>query len=618
MKNRKFIYYLPYAIVAIFMFSLFYNSFSNSYTKELTYNEFNTILKTNKVSDVEVEVANNLITVKGIYTEEDKKIVFNSKIPNNEIEVTALINHLKESKVTFKDGSGTSIVEIFLVNILPIGLFMFAGWFLLRNISGNNKQAFDFTESKAKLEKNIKIRFSDVAGCEEEKEELKEIIDYLKNPKKFIDMGAHIPRGILMVGSPGTGKTLLAKAVAGESHVPFYSISGSDFMELFVGVGASRVRKMFEKAKSNAPSILFIDEIDTIGRQRGTGLGGGHDEREQTLNQLLVEMDGIGNNYGVIIIAATNRPDILDPALLRPGRFDRQITVSLPDLKAREEILKVHARNKKFKADVLMEEVAKRIPTGFSGADIENVLNEAAILAVRENKKEIDIHHIDEAVDRVMMGPAKKSRKYDEKSKKLVAYHEAGHAIVGLNLEGGAVVQKVTIIPRGTAGGYNILLPKEEKIMKTKKDLLEMIITFMGGRVAEEVFFEDVTTGAINDFERATQIARDMVTLYGMSDLGPIQYDRSGGNVFLGRDYTNPTNVSSQVAFEIDQEVRKIINSCYKQAKDIIINKKAELVKIADALLALETITAKEIDGIYNGTLILEEGKLKEVKAEEN
>ncbi|MBR4421792.1 MAG: ATP-dependent zinc metalloprotease FtsH, partial [Erysipelotrichaceae bacterium] len=453
----------------------------------------------------------------------------------------------------------------------------------------------DFSKSRAHLEDNIRVRFTDVAGCDEEKQEMQEIIEYLKNPKRFSKMGARIPKGIIMVGQPGTGKTLLAKAVAGEANVPFYSISGSDFVEMFVGVGASRVRDMFARAKKTAPCMIFIDEIDAVGRQRGAGLGGGHDEREQTLNQLLVELDGMQDNAGVIVIAATNRPDVLDPALLRPGRFDRQITVSLPDLKGREMILKVHARNKKMAADVDLEALAKRTP-GFSGADLENVLNEAAILAVRQDKDQIDVEQIDEAIDRVMMGPAKKSRTYDEYTKKLVAYHEAGHAIVGLNLPDGAVVQKVTIIPRGNAGGYNLITPRKEKIINSRKELLDTITCYMGGRSAEELFFDDITTGASGDIQAATRLAKDMVTTYGMSDLGPIQYDGGNDSVFLGRDYASPSNASSQVAYEIDTEVRKIIDSCHEHARKIIRDNKDDLIKIAETLIERETLTAEEID----------------------
>ena len=463
-----------------------------------------------------------------------------------------------------------------------------------------NGKAFEFSKSRARLEGKVKVRFADVAGCDEEKQEMAEIIDYLKYPKKFEKMGARIPKGVLLAGHPGTGKTLLAKAVAGEANVPFYSISGSDFVEMFVGVGASRVRDMFKKAKQTAPCIIFIDEIDAVGRQRGAGFGGGHDEREQTLNQLLVEMDGMEENTGVVVIAATNRPDVLDPALLRAGRFDRQITVSLPDRKGREAILKVHARNKHFAADIDLGALAKRTP-GFSGADLENVLNESAIMAVRHDETEITMADIDEAIDRVMMGPAKVSKTYDDKTKKLVAYHESGHAIVGLFMENAQVVQKVTIIPRGQAGEYNLMTPKEEKMMNTKNDLLATITSFMGGRVAEELFFDDVTTGASNDIERATNIAKDMVTLYGMSDLGPIKYNSGSENVFLGRDYNQPNNVSGQVAFEIDQEVRKIVNGCHDEAKKLIQAHETELTRIAEALMEYETLTAEQIQKVVKG-----------------
>ena len=412
-------------------------------------------------------------------------------------------------------------------------------------------------------------------------------------------MGARIPKGVLLVGPPGTGKTLLAKAVAGEANVPFYYISGSDFVELFVGIGASRVRDMFKQAKQSAPCLIFIDEIDAVGRQRGTGLGGGHDEREQTLNQLLTEMDGFGANEGIIIIAATNRPDVLDPALLRPGRFDRQVTVSLPDQRERLAILKVHARDKKFNSDVSLENLSKRTP-GFSGADLENLLNEAALLAVRRNLDSIGMPEVDEATDRVLMGPAKVTRKYSENDRKLVAYHEAGHAVIGLKLKNANDVQKVTIIPRGSAGGYNMMIPSEEKICSTKTDLLEEITGLLGGRTAEEVVFGEITTGAHNDFEKATKIARAMVTEYGMSDLGPLQFEQQEGSVFLGRDYNKSHNFSNEVANEIDMEMRKIIDSCHDNATKIIKENKDLLELIAEALLEKETLTKEEIDSLVS------------------
>lgn len=489
----------------------------------------------------------------------------------------------------------TNIFLSLIINLLPYVIMI--GFFIFLFRSQGNGKAFDFGKSTARLSRGKSVTFADVAGCDEEKEELVEIIDFLKNPRKYSEIGARIPKGVLLVGPPGTGKTLLAKAVAGEANVPFFSISGSDFVEMFVGVGASRVRDMFKTAKENAPCIIFIDEIDAVGRQRGAGMGGGHDEREQTLNQLLVEMDGFTGNLGIIVMAATNRPDVLDPALLRPGRFDRQITISNPDVTGRLAILKVHARNKHIDSSVKLEEIAQRTP-GFSGADIENLLNEAALLAARNNRKVIVTADIDEAIDRVMMGPAKKSKKYTEKERRLVAFHESGHAVIGLRLKNASVVQKVTIIPRGHAGGYNLMMPKEETYFSTKSELLEGITGLLGGRVAEELIFQDVTTGAHNDFQKATRIARAMVTEYGMSSLGPVQYEQQSGDVFLGRDYLKEKNFSDQVALEIDKETRLIIEECYAKAKKVISDNLDLLKNIAEYLLKVETLTKSDIDEI--------------------
>lgn len=499
--------------------------------------------------------------------------------------------------------------------IVSIASVAFLIFFLTKGIGGSNNKAFEFSKNRAQMVKNVQIKFRDVAGLDEEKEEMMELVDFLKNPAKYYQMGARIPKGVLLVGDPGTGKTLIAKAVAGEAEVPFFSISGSDFVEMFVGVGASRVRDMFKTAKSHAPCIIFIDEIDAVGRQRGAGLGGGHDEREQTLNQMLVEMDGFSTNSGVIVLAATNRADILDPALLRPGRFDRQLTISLPDVKAREQILLVHARNKKFSKRVNFLDIARRTPT-FSGADLENLLNEAALLAARENASEIKIYHIDEAVDRVMMGPAKKSRKYNEMEKATTAYHEAGHAVIGIKLKDANVVQKVTIIPRGKTGGYNLITPKDEYYFATKEMLRSNITMFLAGRIAEELVFNEMSTGCYNDFQNATEIARSMVTEYGMSKLGPIQYENNRGKVFLGRDYMNEKNFSDQVALEIDIEVRSIIDDCYKEGTQILTENRHLLDLIAKNLIEVETLTKEDIEELVNtGQLAWWEKKKAKIQA---
>lgn len=601
-NNNKVLGWLPYLIVLVAMMSLFgMNNLTGN--KTVTYQTLTKIVETKKISDASLTIGTNTTSVRGVYEESGHQVTFTGTIPSTSDQIENMITELGDANVTVVDADASNVFINTLVNLVPFLLMIGLAVWMINKMSGAqsaNGKAFEFSKSRARLEGKVKVRFADVAGCDEEKQEMAEIIDYLKYPKKFEKMGARIPKGVLLAGHPGTGKTLLAKAVAGEANVPFYSISGSDFVEMFVGVGASRVRDMFKKAKQTAPCIIFIDEIDAVGRQRGAGFGGGHDEREQTLNQLLVEMDGMEENTGVVVIAATNRPDVLDPALLRAGRFDRQITVSLPDRKGREAILKVHARNKHFAADIDLGALAKRTP-GFSGADLENVLNESAIMAVRHDETEITMADIDEAIDRIMMGPAKVSKTYDDKTKKLVAYHESGHAIVGLFMENAQVVQKVTIIPRGQAGGYNLMTPKEEKMMNTKNDLLATITSFMGGRVAEELFFDDVTTGASNDIERATNIAKDMVTLYGMSDLGPIKYNSGSENVFLGRDYNQPNNVSGQVAFEIDQEVRKIVNGCHDEAKKLIQAHETELTRIAEALMEYETLTAEQIQKVVKG-----------------
>jgi cell division protease FtsH len=518
-------------------------------------------------------------------------------------------------KTTIAERSSFSVGSLIL-NILPYVLFIGLFFFLIRGAGQQNSSAFDFAKSTAKLSRGKTVTFNEVAGCDEEKEELVEIVDFLKNPKKYVEIGARIPKGVLLSGNPGTGKTLLAKAVAGEAGVPFFSISGSDFVEMFVGVGASRVRDMFKNAKQNAPCIVFIDEIDAVGRQRGSGIGGGHDEREQTLNQLLVEMDGFNPNSGIIVMAATNRVDVLDPALLRPGRFDRQIIVPNPDVRGREAILKVHARNKKFDESVNFEEIAHRIP-GFSGADIENLLNEAALLAARENRKVINKFDIDEATDRVMMGPAKKSRRMTEKEKNTVAHHEAGHAVIGLKLEHSNVVQKVTIVPRGEAGGYALMLPEEETYLQTKTDLLDRITGYLGGRVAEEIMFNEVSTGASADFQSATRIARKMVTVYGMSNLGPVQYEAPNNSVFLGRDYLKEKDFSDQIALEIDKETRRIIEECYENARKCILENLDLLKTIASYLKKIETLTKSDIDEIEKTGHIKWYDDKEKAKAEE-
>ena len=563
---------LPYLFLLISVLAIFYAvSIANREVNVLTYNEFISELDEGKITELELVARSNAYTyeVTGKLKDYKDNETFFVRLPLSD-EIVKKITEASDNQdfkfTTVPDPDSSSLLLI-VVNVLPFVVIIGIAFFFLNKQMAGNKSSLDFGRSRARLsDDNNKVTFKDVAGLKEEKEEVKELIDFLKDPKKFQNLGARIPKGVLLFGPPGTGKTLLARAVAGEANVPFYFISGSDFVELFVGVGASRVRDMFQQAKRNAPCLIFIDEIDAVGRQRGTGLGGGHDEREQTLNQLLTEMDGFGANEGIIIIAATNRPDVLDPALLRPGRFDRQVTVNLPDVREREEILGVHAKNKKLAKEVTLTNLAKRTP-GFSGAALENLLNEAALLAVRRNKKQITMSEIDEATDRVLMGPAKTSHKYTEEDRKLVAYHEAGHAVIGIKLQGASDVQKVTIIPRGQAGGYNMMVPSVEKLCSTKSDLLEEITGLLGGRSAEEITFGEITTGAHNDFEKATKIARAMVTEYGMSDLGPLQFEQNEGSVFLGRDYNKPQHFSNEVANEIDMEMRKIINNCHKKAK---------------------------------------------------
>lgn len=608
-KNNKTLFkaILPWVIVLLLLSSLFPFLLNNGGSKELTYSQFMTVVKDKKINNVTITPNSFVTKVEGSYKKNSKgdKVNFTTIVPKTDKELDSLTQILEDKNVKIKvtDSESDNMIWNILGSILPY-VILFGGMFwVFKNFNGaagGNNKAFEFGNSRAKLERNSKTRFTDVAGADEEKEELTELVAFLKNPKKFTEMGAKIPRGVLLVGPPGTGKTLLARAVAGEANVPFYSISGSEFVEMFVGVGAGRVRDMFKKAKENAPCIIFIDEIDAVGRQRGTGVGGGHDEREQTLNQLLVEMDGFEGNEGVIILAATNRADVLDPALLRPGRFDRQIRVSNPDKRARSQILKVHARNKRFAPDVDFDNIAQRTP-GFSGAELANVLNEAALLAVRSGHQMITLSDVDEAIDRVIGGPAKKSRKYTEHERKLVAYHETGHAIIGLTLEDANQVQKVTIVPRGDAGGYNLMTPREETYFSTKKQLLATITGYMGGRTAEEIFFGDVSSGAHNDIEQATRIARMMVTELGMSELGPIKYDSGDNAVFLGRDYSQLSNThSGQIAFEIDQQVRKIIETAHAQATEIINNNKDKMDIIANALLEHETLNHEQIQSLYN------------------
>ena len=614
------IYFILFIIV-LGLYGFIFIEPEQTVIEEPTYNEFVTQIENENVLSMDArpidgEDNKNLWTISGKMKVNGKETPYTIIVAGTAYDKISdlAISH----NVSLTNGVAPTIGKVwsFLSYAVLTVLFLGVIMFMFRSAQRGNNKAFDFGKSRAKLSKQEGISFDDVAGNDEEKEELVEVVDFLKSPAKYNEMGARVPKGILLVGPPGTGKTLLARAVAGEAGVPFYSISGSDFVEMFVGVGASRVRDMFQTAKKTAPCIIFIDEIDAVGRQRGAGMGGGHDEREQTLNQLLVEMDGFGPNSGIIVMAATNRPDVLDPALLRPGRFDRQITIGRPDVKGREAILRVHARNKRLAPEVRLEDIARRTP-GFSGADLENLLNESALLAARDNRKQIQMKDVDEATDRVMMGPAKKSKVFSKKERRVVAYHEAGHAVVGIKLENAEVVHKVTIIPRGEAGGYALMLPEEETYLQTKQDLLDRITGLLAGRVSEEITFNEVTTGAHNDFQKATAIARAMVTEYGMSDLGPIQYEQRSGNVFLGRDYNKDKNFSDHLARQIDEEIHKIISECYNRCRKVLLSNQDLVKLIAETLLQYETLTKEQIESlVQNGTVnpVEEKDELAELK----
>ncbi|WP_314761047.1 ATP-dependent zinc metalloprotease FtsH [uncultured Abiotrophia sp.] len=610
------------ALAMLFMlFHALSGALGGGQVKELTQSELMTEIADGKIAEMDVQIGSGVYNVKGKYKtgttrSEQTNFVslfqggsetatqFTSRVLGNDSTLKLLTETATQQGVKMKTLAESNMV--LWANILPMLLLMGMMGFFLYNMfqsgagGGGMRGAMNFGKSRSKdiSKQKVKVRFSDVAGAEEEKQELVEVVEFLKDPKRFTKLGARIPAGVLLEGPPGTGKTLLAKAVAGEAGVPFFTMSGSEFVEMFVGVGASRVRDLFENAKKNAPAIIFIDEIDAVGRQRGAGLGGGHDEREQTLNQLLVEMDGFEGNEGVIVIAATNRSDVLDPALLRPGRFDRQILVGNPDVKGREQILQVHARNKKLETEVDLKVVAQQTP-GFSGAELENLLNEAALVAARFNHKAITQADIAEAHDRVIAGPAKKDRVISEQQRRTVAYHEAGHTIIGMVLSDARVVHKVTIVPRGRAGGYAVMLPREDAYIVTRKELYDQMVGLLGGRAAEEIVFNTQSTGASNDFQQATKIARSMVTEYGMSDrLGPVQYE-GNHTVFVGRDYGQKPAYSDQVAYEIDNEVRQLLNQAHEEAHRIINEHREQLNLIAEKLLEVETLEAAQIESLF-------------------
>ena len=580
-------------------------------TIEIPFSEFYQALQNGDIQ----EIRNVDRSVEGTMVKNGENVPFESYVPVmfSQEDLTGILRPLMEEQGLEVTGAPPPTTPWFiqlLPSIFMILIFVVLWFVFMQQSQGGGNRVMSFGKSKAKLhkedEKN-KITFNDVAGLDEEKEELQELVDFLKNPRKFIELGARIPKGILMVGPPGTGKTYLTKAVAGEAGVPFYSISGSDFVEMFVGVGASRVRDLFDQAKKSAPCIVFIDEIDAVGRRRGAGLGGGHDEREQTLNQLLVEMDGFGINEGVIVVAATNRPDILDPALMRPGRFDRQVMVGLPDLRGREAILKVHARGKPLAEDVDLQVLARRTP-GFSPADIENLMNEAALLTARRNEKKIKMDTLEESITKVIAGMEKRSRVISEKERKITAFHEAGHALVASMLPNTDPVHQISIIPRGRAGGFTMILPKEDKYYATKTEMQEHIVHLLGGRVAEKLVLSDISTGAQNDLQRVSAVARAMVTKYGMSEkLGPMTFGSDEDEVFLGRDFTSKRNYSEEVASLIDEEIRRIVDEGYMQAERLLTENMKLLHSIANALLKMETLNADEYMRIFSGEIMIEE-----------